>query len=99
MATLHLLQVTDALFVSMIALLGQTASTLRDSQGGRLKFVAYLLFREFPGREITDALNRGRIIFKRQFERPSAVFVLGVLYVGGYGPVADMHGVDVSNSE
>jgi hypothetical protein len=49
----------------------QTALTFCDSKRRRLKFVVHLLFREFFGREITDAFNRDGIILERQFERSS----------------------------
>jgi hypothetical protein len=74
----------------------QTASTLRNSQGRRLKFVVHLLLREFLRRKITHAFNRDGIILERQFERPGAVFVIGELHVGGHGPVANGHGVDIT---
>jgi hypothetical protein len=63
-----------------------------------VEFVVHLFFRKFLGREITDALNRYGIILERQFERPGAVFVVGVLHVGGYGTVANGHGVDIINN-
>ena len=78
-------------------ILARTALALRDPQGGRLKFIVHLLFREFLGREIAGAFNRDRIILDRQFERPGAVFVLGVLHVAGDSPVGNIHGVDVVN--
>jgi hypothetical protein len=62
-----------------------------------LEFVVDLFFREFLGREITHTLNWDRIILEHQFERPGAVFVVGVLHVGGYGPIGDIHGVDNIN--
>ncbi len=71
--------------------------TLGDSQGGRVKLIVHLLLRKFLAREITHALNRDRIILECQFERPGAVFVLGVLHVAGDGPVGNIHGVDVIN--
>jgi hypothetical protein len=76
-------------------ILARTALTLCDPQEGRLKFISSPLFREFLGREITHALNRDRIILECQFERPSAVFVLGVLHAAGDSPVANCHGVDI----
>ena len=71
-------------------------STLRDSQGRGLKFIFHLLFREFLTRKTASAFNRDGIIFKRQFERPSTVVVSSVLHVAGYGPVANVHGVDIT---
>src|ERR1700677_2524976 len=68
-----------------------TPSSSRVSQGRGLQFVVHLFFREFLGREISHALNRNRVILQRQFERPGAVFVFGVLYLA----VADTHGVDI----
>jgi len=60
-----------------------------------VKFIARLLFRKFLGRETADAFNRYGIVLERQFERPSAVFVVGVIHVGGDGAVGNLHRVDV----
>ena len=76
-------------------ILARTALAFCDPQGGRLKFVVHLVFREFLGREIRRNLNRGRIILESQVERPSAVFVFGVLHVAGYRPVGNIHGADI----
>ena len=73
-----------------------TTLTFGDSQGGRLEFIVHLILREFLGGEISDTLNRDRIILERQPERPRAVFVVGVLHVGGDCPIANVHGFDVA---
>jgi len=75
-------------------ILARTALTLSDSQGSRVKFIGHLFLREFLRLEVRRTFNRHRIILERQFERPSAVFVVGVLHVGGDGAVGDIHGVD-----
>ncbi len=62
-----------------------------------MKFIVHLFFREFLGREIAGAFNRDRIIFDRQFERPSAIFVVDILHLTADGPVGNIHGVDVIN--
>jgi hypothetical protein len=54
-----------------------------------------LLLREFLGRKIIHAFDWDRIILERQFERPSTVFVVCELHLGGYGSVANVHGVDI----
>jgi len=92
----YLNEVNAALLVDRVRCVPlRTALTLRDSQGRCVKFVVHLLFREFLGREIAGAFNRDRIFVERQFERPGAVFVVGVLDVGGDCAVADVHGVDI----
>jgi hypothetical protein len=68
---------------------------LRDPQRSCLKFVRHLLFGEFFGREVSDALDRHGIILERQAERPGAVLVADVLHVTGDGAVGDLHGVDI----
>ena len=45
--------------------LPQTPSPLRVSQGCRLEFIGRLLLREFLGREILDAFNRGIVSVAR----------------------------------
>jgi hypothetical protein len=72
----------------------QTALTFRVSQRRRLKLVVQLFFGEFFGREISDAFSRHGIILECQFERPGAVFVVGLLHVGGDGAVRDVHSGD-----
>ena len=78
-------------------ILARTALTLGDSQGRRLEFIVHLFLRQFLGGQITDTLNRDRIILDCQFERPGAIFVLGVLHVAGDSPIGNIHGVDVIN--